>query len=158
MAFKLARRLMVYYGDSPDPEEYRPAVEAYCRKAGIEDQVEEYHLRVEECWGMVRAPEGEGDWAWAEKQATERTIALPNKGRHYRLVYSLAHYLSQLRPFQPFPLPVEKVAKFLGMSTETGAKAVRWLVRDGRLRKCAEHSVTQKKARQYFFAPDPTTC
>jgi hypothetical protein len=106
---------------------------------------------------MARTPEGEGDWVWAEKQAVNHTILVPNKGRHYRLAYSLCHYLSQLRPFQPFPLPVRKVTDFLGASSlDTGAKAVRWLERDGRLRKCAEHSVTQN-ARDFEQGSHHTT-
>jgi hypothetical protein len=150
MAFKLARRLMVYF-DGSDPEQYRPAVEAYCRKAGVEEQVEDYVTKVAECWGMVRSPEGEGDWKWAVKQATERTIDLPGKVRSYRLAYTLCHNLSQIRPGQAFPLPVEKMAKFLGVSKRTGANMVKWLERDGVLLKAAEHSLTQKKASEFFF-------
>jgi hypothetical protein len=157
MAFKLARRLMIYF-DGSDPEEYRPAVEAYCRRAGVEEQAEEYLMRVEECWGMARSPEGEGDWKWAEKQAVSQTIAVPGKGRGYRLAYTLCHNLSQIHSGQPFPLPVEKMAEFLGMGKRTGANAVKWLERDGRLRKVAEHSIAKKKAREYVFVPYPGIC
>jgi hypothetical protein len=104
--------------------------------------------------GMARTPEGEGDWAWAEKQAVNHTILVPNKGRHYRLAYSLGHYWSQLR--QPSPLPVEKVAKFLGMSLGAGATTVKGLVREGRLKTFSEHNHGKKKAREYTFVPDPT--
>jgi hypothetical protein len=119
LPFDLARRLRTLA--DANPKRFRPAVEAFC--AQLDLKFEDVWLGFPETRGKVIYAEGQDVLSVvAERAGTNPVEADPDLGASYNAVASLAYHRSTLAGGEPFYLPRERIAKWIGKTPMTASR------------------------------------
>lgn len=154
--FELARRLKALGGEA---EEYRDAVEAYCRLT-YSHWLDTW-TEVVRVWDKIQFPHtGRDTFARAAEQAREQPIPMPLEppDEAYAFVYSLAWHLALHTCPMPFLLPVALLADELKCDKSTASRINRWLEQE-KLIECVEpHSYGsgRNRAKKYQLGRNAT--